>query len=138
METLWDFFAHANNLAFLTPKHMNLVPLSDPGKEPVYAGQVITYKVSPILGIPIFWMTEITHVEKHRRFVDEQRVGPYKLWHHQHLFEQTADGVLMTDIVHYSLPLGILGNIAHALFVKKQLRDIFDYRYQQIEKHFNQ
>ncbi len=137
MDRLWDFFADAKNLTAITPSYMNFVITSDMPKDGVYAGQIITYKVSPLLGIPMFWMTEITHVEKNKLFVDEQRVGPYKMWHHQHLFEQTADGIMMTDIVHYRLPLWILGDIAHGLFVKRQLRDIFDYRYQQIEKLFN-
>lgn len=137
IDTLWAFFADAGNLSAITPAYMNFIVTCEIPQGDVYAGQVITYKVSPLLGIPLSWMTEITHVERNKRFVDEQRVGPYKMWHHQHLFEQTDKGIMMTDIVHYSLPLGILGNIAHAVFVKKQLRDIFDYRYQQIEKRFN-
>ncbi|OSZ82832.1 hypothetical protein CAP35_06095 [Chitinophagaceae bacterium IBVUCB1] len=137
MDTLWAFFADARNLSAITPSYMNFVITSDMPKGDVYAGQVITYKVSPLMGIPMFWMTEITHVEKNKRFVDEQRVGPYKMWHHQHSFEETPDGILMTDLVHYRLPLWILGDIAHTLFVKKQLENIFDYRYQQIGKQFN-
>jgi len=102
-----------------------------------YPGQIITYKVSPVLGIPLFWMTEITHVKQHELFVDEQRVGPYKIWHHEHHFLQQLNGVLMTDIVHYALPFFFLGRLAHSLFIKKQLQDIFDYRYQVVHKVFN-
>jgi ligand-binding SRPBCC domain-containing protein len=81
-------------------------------------------------------MTEITHVEDKKYFVDEQRFGPYSLWHHQHHFRQTEAGVEMTDIVHYKIPFGKLGDLAHALFVKKQLKAIFDYRYEVVEKLF--
>jgi ligand-binding SRPBCC domain-containing protein len=82
-------------------------------------------------------MTEITHVEEQQYFVDEQRFGPYTMWHHQHHFKSTNDGVLMTDIVHYKLPLYFLGDLAHGLFVKKQLKQIFDFRFEAAERLFN-
>lgn len=82
-------------------------------------------------------MTEISQVQNNVLFVDEQRKGPYKLWHHQHHFEQTDNGTLMTDIVHYRLPLSFLGTIAHSLFVRKMLGEIFDYRHQKVEELFN-
>lgn len=103
---------------------------------PVYAGQIITYKIRPLLGIALPWMTEITHVKEGVYFVDEQRQGPYGLWHHQHHFVPVEDGVKMTDIVHYSLPLGLLGRLAGALFVHRQLADIFLYRREKIESLF--
>ena len=103
----------------------------------MYPGQIIEYKVSPVLHIPIYWMTEITHVEDRKYFVDEQRFGPYAMWHHQHHFKQVDDGVEMTDIVHYKLPFWFLGDIAHFLFVKKQLQGIFDYRFAKTEKLFS-
>ena len=90
-----------------------------------------------VLGIPIYWMTEITQVEDKKFFIDEQRFGPYSLWHHQHHFREVEGGVEMTDIVHYKLPLGFLGDIAHALFVKKQLKGIFDYRFKIVEEMFH-
>jgi ligand-binding SRPBCC domain-containing protein len=90
-----------------------------------------------VLGIPLRWMTEITHVVEGKYFVDEQREGPYRMWHHQHHFEEVPGGVKMTDIVHYSMPLGILGKIAHALFVQRQLRDIFRYRQEVVETVFS-
>jgi ligand-binding SRPBCC domain-containing protein len=102
----------------------------------MYAGQIIEYKVSPILGIPLYWMTEITHVEQHKFFVDEQRFGPYSMWHHQHHFREVPGGVEMTDIVHYKMPFWFLGDIANTLFVKKQLNDIFNYRFKAVEKIF--
>ena len=102
----------------------------------MYAGQIIEYKVAPVLSIPIYWMTEITHVEEGKFFVDEQRFGPYSLWHHQHHFKIVDGGVEMTDIVHYKLPLFFLGDIAHVIFVKSQLKKIFNFRYQAVEKLF--
>lgn len=102
----------------------------------MYAGQIIEYKVSPVMNIPLYWMTEITHVSDKKFFVDEQRFGPYSLWHHQHHFREVEGGVEMTDIVHYKLPMGWLGDLAHMLFVKKQLQQIFDYRYTAVEKLF--
>lgn len=134
--TLWSFFSDASNLAAITPAYMNFI-ITCPVPDSIYAGQIITYKVSPLLGIPLNWMTEITHVEQHQRFVDEQRIGPYRLWHHEHSFESTPEGTIMTDTVHYVLPFGIFGRIAHSLFIKKQLRDIFDYRRQRIDELYN-
>jgi hypothetical protein len=98
----------------------------------MYAGQIIEYTVKPLLGIPLYWMTEITHVQEGAYFVDEQRFGPYIMWHHQHHFKEVTGGVMMTDIVHYKIPLGFLGDIAHWLFVKKQLQGIFDFRFKAV------
>ena len=103
----------------------------------MYIGQIITYKVSPILGIKTNWVTEITHVAEDRFFVDEQRFGPYSMWHHEHHFEKKDDGVLMTDRVSYKLPFGFLGRIAHAAFVKNQLKQIFEYRETYLSKVFS-
>ena len=103
----------------------------------MYPGMIISYKVSPLLSIPTTWVTEITQVEKHKFFIDEQRVGPYTMWHHQHFLEETKDGILMTDIVTYKPPFGILGSIANSLFIKKKLKSIFDYRFLALEKIFN-
>ncbi|MCS7035897.1 MAG: SRPBCC family protein [Saprospiraceae bacterium] len=137
IEEAWDFFSSPLNLRDITPPYMQFQVLSDPrwvGR--MYPGQIITYTVRPVLGIPLFWMTEITHVREGEFFVDEQRIGPYALWHHQHHFRPIEGGVEMTDLVHYRLPLGPLGALAHALFVRRQLEEIFDYRYQVLEKRF--
>ncbi len=104
----------------------------------MYAGQVITYTVTPILGIPLFWMTEITHVQEGQFFVDEQRVGPYALWHHQHHFKVIPGGVEMTDLVHYRLPLGWLGDFANWLFVRNQLKGVFDFRTKKLVELFGE
>jgi ligand-binding SRPBCC domain-containing protein len=136
LDEAWAFFSSPKNLQKITPQKLGFQIISKHHGEKMYPGQIIEYKVSPILGIPLYWMTEITHVEDRKYFVDEQRFGPYQLWHHQHHFKETAEGVEMTDIVHYKLPLGILGDIANVLMVKKQLKEIFDYRYQVVEKLF--
>lgn len=138
IHTAWDFFSSPKNLKLITPNHLGFEILSNSDSETMFAGQIITYNVRPILGIPLFWMTEITHVEVGRYFVDEQRFGPYALWHHKHFFKEIEGGVEMTDLVHYKLPLGILGNLAHWLFVKKQLKTIFDYREKALTARFGQ
>ncbi len=102
----------------------------------MYAGQLIEYRVSPLLGIPLYWMTEITHVVEGKYFIDEQRFGPYALWHHQHHFREVEGGVEMTDIVHYKIPLGILGALADRIFVRQKLKQIFDYRFQAVSQLF--
>ena len=102
----------------------------------MYPGQVITYTVKPLLGIPLYWMTEITHVEQGKYFVDEQRAGPYALWHHQHHFKAVQGGVEMTDLLHYRLPLGPLGELANLLFVCRQLEMIFDFRREKLKAMF--
>lgn len=131
----WDFFSRPENLAEITPKNMGFVVKSKQAPH-IYAGQVIEYTVKPVLGIPLYWMTEITHVKDHVYFVDEQRFGPYSLWHHQHHFTPVDGGVEMADIVHYRIPFGWLGNLAHVLFVKKKLGKIFDYRREIVAKRF--
>ena len=135
LEKAWDFFSSPSNLATITPKELNFKILS---KEltSMYPGQIFEYKVHPVLGIPLYWMTEITHVVENKYFVDEQRFGPYTMWHHQHHFKVVEGGVEMTDIVHYKLPMWFLGDIANALFVKKQLNKIFDYRFKKVDEMF--
>ena len=136
LDTAWDFFSNPGNLKDITPTDMGFNIISQHHGEKMYAGQIIEYKVSPVLGIPIYWMTEITHVEDKKYFVDEQRFGPYRLWHHQHHFKEVNGGVEMTDIVHYKMPFWFLGDIANSLFVSRQLKAIFDYRYTKVEEMF--
>ena len=135
-DTVWAFISSPENLAVITPDYMQFKITNELPKKTMYTGQIITYKVSPVLGIPLNWCTEITHVEQQHYFVDEQRSGPYAMWHHEHHLEDTKNGILMTDIVHYKLPLGWLGELAHRLFVKKQLASIFNYRAEKIETYF--
>ena len=115
---------------------MGFIVTSNNGSEKMYPGMIITYKVSPLPGIKLNWMTEITHVKDYEYFVDEQRIGPYSMWHHQHKIEPIDGGVLMTDIVTYQPPFGFIGAIANALIIKKRLQLIFDYRSGALEKRF--
>jgi ligand-binding SRPBCC domain-containing protein len=131
----WDFFSSPSNLSNITPEHMGFNITSLPSGV-MYPGQIITYKVSPFPGYTTNWVTEITHVSEGLFFVDEQRFGPYKMWHHEHHFETLRDGVLMTDRVSYKLPFGIFGRLAHTLFVRKQLKQIFEYREECLDNIF--
>jgi ligand-binding SRPBCC domain-containing protein len=136
MEKAWDFFSSPANLQQITPSSLGFSIISKFHGDKMYAGQVIEYKVRPLMGIPLYWMTEITHVTEGRYFVDEQRFGPYSLWHHQHHFRVVEGGVEMTDIVHYKLPFWFLGDIANSLLVKRQLKGIFDFRIKKVESLF--
>lgn len=132
LDAAWDFFSHPKNLAVMTPDYLNLKFTNSLYGEEMYPGQVIMYNVRPVLGIPLFWMTEISHVVPKKFFVDEQRFGPYAMWHHQHHFKEVERGVEMTDLIHYKPPFGFLGDIANMLFIKKQLKEIFDFRRQKV------
>jgi len=136
LDEAWEFFSSPKNLKEITPDNLGFNIVSQHHGEKMYPGQIIEYKVSPVLGIPLYWMTEITHVEDKKFFIDEQRFGPYSMWHHQHHFKAVEGGVEMTDIVHYKLPFWFLGDIANALLVKKQLKGIFDYRFAFVEQRF--
>ncbi len=136
MEEVWDFISSPKNLKEITPDYMGFDITSKSLPEKMYAGMIISYLVKPVLGIETQWVTEITHVEDHKFFVDEQRVGPYKMWHHQHHIEPIEDGVLMKDIVSYQPPFGFIGVIVNRIMIRPKLNEIFDYRTQAIEKRF--
>lgn len=136
-DTLWDFMSSPANLASITPPYMNFRILSDLGETKMHAGQIIEYYVSPVAGIKMHWVTEITHVTGKEFFVDEQRYGPFAFWHHKHLLREIPGGVEMTDILHYKIPFGFPGRIVNALFVKKKIRQIFQFRQQVLENLFN-
>ena len=131
----WNFLSNPGNLKSITPDYMGFKILDD--HEPkMYAGQIIKYIVTPVLGIPTTWVTEITHVVDQKYFVDEQRFGPYALWHHKHFIKKIPGGVEMTDIVDYKLPFGLLGRIAHPILVKRKLNEIFEYRFKKLIELF--
>ena len=134
IETAWDFFSKPDNLKHITPTNLGFNIISKHHGERMYAGQIIEYTVKPILGIPLYWMTEITQVAHQQYFIDEQRFGPYSMWHHQHHFKTIEGGVEMTDIVHYKLPLWFLGDIANTILVKNQLKGIFNFRSQAVDE----
>ena len=135
MQKAWDFLSDPKNLKTITPDYMGFDIRSGADRK-MFPGQIIQYILTPIFGIPFRWVTEITHVEKGHYFVDEQRFGPYTFWHHKHFIKEIPNGVQMTDIVDYKLPLGFLGRFAHWLFVKKKVKSIFDYREQKLESIF--
>jgi ligand-binding SRPBCC domain-containing protein len=123
----WDFLSDPKNLKRITPDYMGFKIVSG-AAERMFAGQIIQYVVTPLLNIPTTWVTEITHVEEGNYFVDEQRFGPYDLWHHKHFIKPIEKGVEMIDIVDYKIPFGVLGRIAHPLIVAPKLKEIFEYR----------
>ena len=135
IETVWAFFSNPDNLRKITPANLGFKVLSKHHGDKVYPGQIIEYKVSPVLGIPVYWMTEITHVKDKELFIDEQRFGPYQLWQHQHHFSEIPGGVEMIDIVHYRNP-AIIGGMANLLFVRGRLKKIFEYRFRKVEEVF--
>jgi ligand-binding SRPBCC domain-containing protein len=136
LQQAWDFFSSPANLQNITPASMGFNIISKHHGEKMYAGQLIEYKVRPLFNIPVYWMTEITHVVDQKYFVDEQRYGPYSMWHHQHFFQEIEGGVEMIDLVHYKIPYWFIGDIANALFVQKKVEDIFDYRKVKVEELF--
>lgn len=137
LEEVWQFFSRPENLETMTPEGVNFTILSDIADVEMYEGMVILYKVSPIANIPMNWMTVITTIHHGKYFVDEQRFGPYALWHHEHHFEEYADGTMMKDLLHYKVPYGFIGTIANALFVEDKIEEIFSHRKGAVEKLFN-
>lgn len=137
IDTAWDFFSNPHNLANITPDKMKFEVLSGGLEESIYVGMKIDYRIVPIFGVPMRWRTRITHVDTKKSFIDFQEKGPYKIWEHTHQFTPNKNGVLMQDSVRYVLPMGILGRLAHMLFVRKKLNEIFDYRHKVLEAKFN-
>lgn len=126
---VWDFLSDPKNLKRITPDYMGFEILSG-AVDKMYAGQIIQYLVTPVMNIPTKWVTEITHVDEGNYFVDEQRFGPYSLWHHKHFLKPIPNGVEMVDIIDYKIPLGILGQLVHPILVAPKLKEIFEYRKQ--------
>jgi ligand-binding SRPBCC domain-containing protein len=137
IEMAWEFLSSPENLKKITPPQMAFLIRSGfkPGDK-MYAGMVISYTVKPIWGIPMNWVTEITHLQKPDYFVDEQRFGPYTFWHHKHFLNEIDGGVEMKDVIDYKLPMGVLGDFMNSILVKRQLREIFDFRYRKLEEIF--
>jgi ligand-binding SRPBCC domain-containing protein len=133
LERAWEFFSNAGNLAKITPPSLGF-EVTSKLPERMHAGMIITYRVRPLFGVPVRWVTEITHVDEPRLFVDEQRFGPYRFWHHQHHFREIPGGVEVRDLVHYALPPG--AGPARAFLVAPRLEEIFAYRRQVLEKTF--
>jgi len=137
IDSIWKFISSPKNLELITPKWMNFKVTSKNTDQNMYPGMIITYNITPFLNLKMVWITEITHIEDHKLFIDEQRIGPYKMWHHEHRFDQIDDGIIMTDTITYVPPFGLLGMVANILFIKKRIKKIFDHRQYIIEKIFN-
>ena len=137
LEDSWSFFSNPKNLQSITPKKMDFKITSEVEKK-AYVGQIITYKVGLLPGVKQNWITEITAVKDNCFFIDEQRFGPYKMWHYEHWFEDLKDGkTLMKDKISYKIPFGFIGSFAQNLFIKKQLKTIFEHRFTTLEQLFN-
>lgn len=137
LEEAWNFLSSPHNLKVITPDYMGFDILSG-GEGEMYAGQIIQYIVTPIAGIKTKWVTEITHVKEKEYFVDEQRFGPYSLWHHKHFLKEIPGGVEMEDIVDYKLPFGFLGRLVHPFLVAPNLNEIFAYRKEKLIQLFGE
>lgn len=135
IDTAWEFLSNPRNLKTITPDYMGFKILSGADR-PMYAGQIIQYIVTPVLGIKTKWVTEITNAVDKHYFVDEQRFGPYSLWHHKHFIKEIDGGVEMEDIIDYKLPMGLLGQLVHPILVKPKLEEIFNYRTKKLEELF--
>lgn len=137
LQEAWDFLSSPANLKTITPDYMSFDILSG-GDRPMFPGQIIQYIVTPIAGIKTKWVTEITHVKDKEYFVDEQRFGPYSLWHHKHFIKEIDGGVEMEDIVDYKLPMGFLGQMVHPFLVAPKLNEIFEYRREKLIELFGE
>lgn len=135
LDDAWNFFSHPQNLNEITPKDMEFEILTE-NIPTMYPGMIVQYNVKPFPLVKMGWVTEITHVEDKKMFIDEQRFGPYAFWHHQHIFEAVEGGVMMTDILHYRVPLGIVGKLINKVIVERKVSSIFDYRFKILENKF--
>lgn len=133
----WDFLSSPGNLKVITPDYMGF-NIQSGADRAMYPGQIIEYIVTPIFGIKTKWVTEITHVKDNEYFVDEQRFGPYSLWHHKHFIKEIEGGVEMEDIVHYKIPMGFIGQMVHPFLVKPKLQEIFEYRRKKLIELFGE
>lgn len=128
IDEVWDFISSPSNLKDITPVYMRFEITSENLPEKMYPGMIISYKVKPLFGISVTWVTEITEVTERKFFVDQQRIGPYAFWHHQHFIEPNLSGVSMKDIVSYKPPFGSLGTMANYVIISRKITEIFDYR----------
>ena len=135
-EDAWNFFSNPANLGKITPPGMNFQITSDNSDYEMYPGMIITYKVSPIFNIPVSWVTEITQVEKYQYFIDSQVSGPYKFWHHQHIFREFNGGTEMRDLLHYGMPYGAFGRLLEKSLVNRRVEYIFNFRKRKLEELF--
>jgi ligand-binding SRPBCC domain-containing protein len=131
LDKAWEFFSSPHNLNKMTPPEMTFM-ITSVVPEKMYEGMIITYKIAPFLNIPMYWCTEITHIKDNVYFIDEQRKGPYRIWHHEHHFKEVNGGIEMTDKLYYDIGMGIAGKLAGTLYVHRQVRFIFEFRRQKL------
>lgn len=136
LEACWEFFAHPSNLKKITPEFLGFEIVGEAQGGKMFAGQIIHHTLRPFWNIPIEWITEITHVQEPLYFIDEQRFGPYRFWHHEHWFKPLVNGVEILDHIYYKMPLGFLGEAVHKLKVKKDIEAIFAFRKAKLEEMF--
>jgi len=136
LDEVWEFFSRPENLNKVTPKEMNFEILTDIANKPMYEGMIISYKVTPVFGIRLRWTTEIQRIKEGQYFVDEQRFGPYAMWHHEHHFRAVDGGTYMTDLLHYAIPFGPIGQLANFIMVDKKVEEIFKFRVEAVENLF--
>lgn len=136
LELAWDFFSSPKNLSVITPPEMDFKILTPELMEDIYEGMEIDYRVRPVFGIPMKWKTRLCKIENKKSFTDIQLKGPYSIWEHTHTFEKLENGILMVDVIRYKIPLGIFGNWLNSLFIRKKIKNIFDYRRETLEKLF--
>ena len=137
MDVAWEFLSNPRNLKTITPDYMSFNIISGADRK-MYAGQIIQYIVTPVLGIKAKWVSEITQVVEKEYFIDEQRFGPYAFWHHKHFIKEIEGGVEMEDIIDYKVPMGILGQIVHPFLVRPKLKEIFEYRRKKLIELFGE
>lgn len=136
LDKAWSFFSNPNNLSKITPENMGFNITSDIPKL-IYEGQIITYKVSPFLGLKMNWVTEITHIKDKEYFIDEQRFGPYSMWHHEHYFKSKGDKTEIIDKVSFKVPFSFIGRLFTPIIVIPQLKKIFNHRTETLHKKYN-
>jgi ligand-binding SRPBCC domain-containing protein len=136
LDKAWDFISKPENLKMITPPDLGFEIINKSAVGTMYEGLIIHYRLKPLWGISVNWVSKIPHFEPKRYFVDEQKFGPYKFWHHQHFLHPIDNGVEMIDIIHYKLPFGFLGDLAHTLFIKRKLHKIFEFRRSKLEERF--
>ena len=135
LNQVWNYFSTPMNLNSLTPPDMEF-QIIEGGQKSMYQGQLIEYRIQFLPQLKSRWLTEITHIKEQTYFIDEQRMGPYQFWHHQHHFEQIKSGTRMTDLVTYKLPFGLIGDLVHKIWIGPRLKVIFDYRARQVDMIF--
>ena len=136
VKEVWEFISSPGNLKEITPDYMGFDIVTPQNPRDMHPGMIIIYKVSPLLNKKMKWVTEITQMKEKEYFVDEQRKGPYKMWHHEHKITPIENGVLMTDLVTYQPPMGLIGNLANRFVIRKKLDEIFSYRKKVLEEIF--